>query len=229
MSAGQADAAGGRAEQPRTRPRKPGAGRRRDPTIDDRVRQAARTLYAREGWAGFHFEGVARAAGVSKDAVYRRYSDAEALLLDALSAQPLPLLADDRPVEEALVAFGRDVFAYFASGNGYANLRVHIDGPRYPNVLEQYRDRVVEPQIAQAVSVLEKAKDAGAIDPDTSTGAVVEALGGAVIVLALAVGARLDDDGRPDATVVRQLTEVVQQILHGRLTDAPSSTTKRRS
>lgn len=228
MSAGQTDAAGRREEQRRARPRKPGAGRRRDPSIDDRVRQAARALYAREGWAGFHFEGVARAAGVSKDAVYRRYSDAETLLLDALSAQSLPQLADDRPVEEALVAFGCDVFAYFASGNGYANLRVHIDGGRYPNVLAQYRDRVVQPQITQAVTVLEKAKEAGAIHPDTSTGAVVEALGGAVIVLALAGGARLDDAGRPDAAVVRQLTEVVQQVLHGRLIDAPSGTTKRK-
>ncbi|MGV0714497.1 TetR/AcrR family transcriptional regulator [Mycolicibacterium sp. XJ662] len=227
MTGGQPGAAGRREGQRRARPRKPGAGRRRDPTIDDRVRQAARTLYAREGWAGFHFDGVARAAGVSKDAVYRRYPDAEALLLDALSAQSLPLLADDRPVEDALVAFGCDVFAYFASGNGYANLRVHIDGGSYPNVLQQYRDRVVEPQITQAVTVLEKAKTAGALHPDASPSAVVEALGGAVIVLALAGDSRLDDDGRPEADVVRQLTEVVQQILHGRLTDAPSAATRR--
>lgn len=222
MSAGQADPAGGRDRERRARTRKPGAGRRRDPTIDDRVRQAARTLYARDGWAGFHFEGVARAAGVSKDAVYRRYSDAETLLLDALSDQSLPLLADDRPVEEALVAFACDVFAYFASGNGYANLRVHIDGGRYPNLLEQYRDRVVEPQMTQAITVLEKARKAGTIHPDTSTRAVVSALGGAVIVHALAGGSPLDGEGRPDATVVRQLSEVVQQLLHGRLTDVSS-------
>ncbi len=227
MSAGQADPAGGRDQERRARTRKPGAGRRRDPTIDDRVRQAARTLYAREGWAGFHFEGVARAAGVSKDAVYRRYSDAEVLLLEALSDQSVPTLVDDRPIEEALVAYACDVFAYFASGNGYANLRVHIDGARYPNVLQQYRDRVVNPQITQAVSVLEKIKKAGALHPETSTGAVVAALGGAVIVLALAGGSHLDDDGKPDADVVRQLTEVVQQLLHGRLIETPGETTPR--
>lgn len=226
MRAGQSDPVGGREGERRARTRKPGAGRRRDPAIDDRVRRAARTLYAREGWAGFHFEGVARAAGVSKDAVYRRYSDAEALLLDALSVQSLPLLADDRPVEEALVAFACDVFAYFASGNGYANLRVHIDGSRYPNVLRQYRDRVVKPQITHAVTVLEKAKKAGGIHPGTSTRAVVEALGGAVMVYALAGDSHLDDHGRLDPTAVRQLTEVVQQILHGRLTDVPSGATE---
>lgn len=141
------------------------AGRRRDPTIDARLRQAARILYGREGWAGLHFEGVARAAGVSKDAVYRRYADAQSLLLDALSDQALPALADDVPVEEALVAYACEVFAYFASGNGYANLRVHIDAAQYPDVLHGYRTRVVEPQIQHAVGVLERAREDGKHSP----------------------------------------------------------------
>lgn len=216
--------------------RKPGAGRRRDPSIDDKLRQAARTLYAREGWGGFHFEGVAKAAGVSKDAVYRRYSDARALLLDALSDQAVPLLADDRPIEEALVAFACEVFSYFAGGNGYANLRVHIDAAQYPDVLQQYRVRVVEPQIEQTVGVLERARDEGHLHPDTSCAAVVEALGGAVMVYALATapwpGAADTEGELLDVATVRQLTEFVQQILYGRLTDrsdrVKSSTAHRR-
>ena len=196
------------------------AGRRRDPTIDAKLRQAARMLYAREGWAGLHFEGVARAAGVSKDAVYRRYSDAQSLLLDALADQAVPTLAGDRPIEEALVAYACEVFAYFASGNGYANLRVHIDAAQYPDVLKQYRIRVVEPQIEQAVSVLERARDGGQIHPETSCAAVIEALGGAVMVHALAsVPSQSDDAGAPNRATVRQLTEFVQQILYGRLAD----------
>jgi AcrR family transcriptional regulator len=198
-------------------PRKPGAGRRRDPTIDDKLRQAARMLYAREGWAGFHFEGVAKAAGVSKDAVYRRYPDAQSLLLDALSGQPVPLLAADQPIEEALVAYACDVFAYFAGGSGNANLRVHVDGGQYPDVLQEYRKRVVEPQIEQAVGVLERARQKGQIHPDTSCAAVIEALGGAVMVYALASPWRLDDAGVLEPATVRQVTEFVQQILHGRL------------
>ena len=91
-----------------------------------------------------------------------------------------------RPIEEALVAYACEVFSYFASGNGYANLRVHIDGAQYPDVLKQYRIRVVEPQIEQAVAVLERARDDGQIDPETSCTAVIEALGGAVMVHALA-------------------------------------------
>lgn len=203
--------------------RKAAAGRRRDPTIDDKLRQAARELYAREGWAGFHFEGVARAAGVSKDAVYRRYSNAQSLLLDALSDQTVPTLADDRPIEEALVAYACDAFTYFASGRGYANLRVHVDAVQYPDILQQYRIRVVEPQIAQAVSVLERAREQGYLHPDTSCAAVIEALGGAVMVYALASApwpGAVDEEGDAvDPATMRQLTDFVQQILYGRLSD----------
>lgn len=205
------------------RPRKSAAGRRRDPTIDDKLRQAARKLYAREGWSGFHFEGVAKAAGVSKDAVYRRYSDAQSLLIDALSDQAVPTLADEQPIEEALVGYACDAFTYFASGNGYANLRVHVDAAQYPDVLQQYRIRVVEPQIAQAVSVLERAREAGQLDPDISCAAVIEALGGAVMVYALAsapwLGAADEDGDLVDQATLRQLTDFVQQVLYGRLID----------
>lgn len=197
------------------RRRAPGAGRRRDPAIDEKLRDAARLLYAREGWAGFHFEGVARAAGVSKDAVYRRYADPQALLLDALSGQSVPALSADRPVEEALIGFASDTFTYFSSGSGYANLRVHVDGAQHPKVLEEYRTRVVEPQLAAAVDVLQRARQAGQLEPGVSPSAVIEALGGAVMLYALA-SAPLRDAGSPDDATLRQLTVFVRQILHGR-------------
>lgn len=205
--------------------RKSPAGRPRNPAIDDKLRQAARALYAREGWAGFHFDGVARAAGVSKDAVYRRYPDAQALLLDALSAQVIPALAEDRPIEEALVAYACDVFAYFAGGTGYANLRIHVDAVQYPDLLQKYREGVVEPQIAQAVAVLERARQRGQLHPDTSCAAVIEAVGGAVMIYALATApwpgaADVPVAAELDPATVRQLTEFVQQILYGRLRSA---------
>lgn len=210
------------APEPNPSPRKSAAGRRRDPTIDERLMRAARTLYAREGWAGFHFEGVARTAGVSKDAVYRRYPDAQALLLDALSAQSVARLADDQPIEDALVAFACDAFAYFARGDGYANLRVHLDARQYPEILEQYRLRVLEPQMQHAVGVLERARDDGELHPETSCAAVFEAIGGAIMFHALSspsgtVSGTEDEADSLDPATVRRLTECVQQILHGRL------------
>lgn len=214
MAGKDSSSAAARATRPASA-RRPGAGRKRDPTIDGRLRQAARVLYARDGWVGLHFDGVAKLAGVSKDAVYRRYADPQTLLLDALSDQSVPTLPPDRPIEEALIAFASAMFAYFTSGDGYANLRVHVDGPKHPKVLEEYRTRVVEPQLAQAVDVLERARQAGQVDPGVCASAVIEALGGAVMLHALAL-ASPGDAGSPDDATLRQLTVFVRQILHGR-------------
>lgn len=208
--------------QSRPRTRKPGAGRRRDPAIDERIRHSARALYAREGWAGFHFEGVARAAGVSKDAVYRRFPDAKTLLLEALSAQPVPLLSTDPPIEKALISFACDAFAYFATGDGLANLRVHIDGVQHPDILQEYRSRVVQPQIEHAIAVLEEAQHDGQLHPDASPAAVIESLGGVIMVHALATTPQLTAAGGPDAATTALITVFVQQILHGRVTAQPS-------
>ncbi|KUI29238.1 hypothetical protein AU194_20375 [Mycobacterium sp. GA-2829] len=164
---------------------------------------------------------MAKAAGVSKDAIYRRYTDAQALLLDALADQSIPTLAADEPPEQALIAFAHDLFRYFAGGDGYANLRVHVDGPQHPAILQQYRNRVVEPQLAKAVEVLEQARRDGRIDADVSPSAVIEALGGAVMICALA-SPPLGAVEPTDAAVARQLTAFVQQILHGRVTDPRS-------
>lgn len=211
--------------EPTAPARRSSPGRRRDPAIDDRLMSAARTLYAREGWAGFHFEGVARTAGVSKDAVYRRYPDAQALLLDALSAQSVARLADNRPIEEALIAFACDAFAYFAGGDGYANLRVHVDGRQYPEIFEQYRLRVLKPQTEHAIGVLERAREGGQLAPGTSCAAVFEAVAGAVMLYALSTPPPvLGDAGVAaslDTAMVQRLTECVQQVLHGCVTDRP--------
>ena len=48
-------------------------GRRRDPELDERVLEAALTVYARQGWAGFNFDAVAREAGCGRPALYRRW------------------------------------------------------------------------------------------------------------------------------------------------------------
>ena len=218
-----AEGAVGRPAQAQGRPRtrKPGAGRRRDPAIDEKLQCSARALYAREGWAGFHFEGVARAAGVSKDAVYRRYPDAKSLLLEALSGQTVPLLSADLPVETALISFACDAFAYFASGDGLANLRVHVDGVQHPDILQEYRSRVVQPQIEHAIGVLEDAQRDGQLHPHVSPAAVIEALGGVIMLHALATTPQLTTTGTPDEATVAQITVFVHQILHGRVTQRP--------
>lgn len=50
-----------------------GAGRPRDPRVDDALRRVVQDLLVAEGYPGLTVQGVARAAGVSPATVYRRF------------------------------------------------------------------------------------------------------------------------------------------------------------
>lgn len=61
-----------------------GRGRPRSTEIDEAVREAAAAALNREGYAGVVIEEVARRAGVSKTAVYRRWPNRRELTLAVL-------------------------------------------------------------------------------------------------------------------------------------------------
>ena len=61
-----------------------GRGRPRSTEIDDAVRAAAAEALDRDGYGGVVIEDVARRAGVSKTAVYRRWPNRRALILVVL-------------------------------------------------------------------------------------------------------------------------------------------------
>jgi AcrR family transcriptional regulator len=60
------------------------AGRPRDPQIDAAVRKATISVLSESGYGGFTLEDVARRAGTTKPAIYRRWSSRQRLMLDAL-------------------------------------------------------------------------------------------------------------------------------------------------
>lgn len=197
-------------EQPPRR-RRPGAGRRRDPDIDARILHAARILYGADGWPGLNFNGVAKAAGVSKDAVYRRHRDRESLLLDALADQCVPAVPSGGPIEEAVVTYAVAIYDYVTSGDGYANLRIHLDGPRYPDVLAEYQRRVLAPSREHDVEILLRARNDGHLPQDTDCEAVITAVSGAVLLFALTQSA---EGPRGRGHAVQIIRQTVRQIIH---------------
>lgn len=66
-------------------------GRPRDPALEGRIFDATISLYSEGGWSGLTFDAVARASGVGKSSLYRRWDTREALLRDALKARWLPV------------------------------------------------------------------------------------------------------------------------------------------
>jgi AcrR family transcriptional regulator len=60
------------------------AGRPRDPQIDAAVLKATIAALAESGYGDFTLEDVARRAGTTKPAIYRRWGNRQRLMLDAL-------------------------------------------------------------------------------------------------------------------------------------------------
>jgi AcrR family transcriptional regulator len=175
-------------DPPPTQParrRRPGGGRRRDPGIDARVLRAARQAYAEFGWAAFHFDRVAKSAQVSRDVPYRRYADKESLLLDALAAAVLPTVSGDGPIRDQLMTYARDIYAYFTSADGIASLRVHLEATQFPELYRAYRNRVVDPNFDINVAALDQAARDGELRDNTDSLAILEAIGGGVLIHAL--------------------------------------------
>lgn len=167
------------------RRRRPGGGRRRDPDIDARVLVATRDVYAQFGWAGFHFDRVAKAAQVSRDVLYRRYADREALLIDALADAVLPTVAGEGPIRDRLMTYARDIYTYFTSAAGISSLRIHLEARQFPELYAMYRSRVVDPNFDVNISALNEAARRGDLRKTADPVAVLEAIGGGVLIHAL--------------------------------------------
>jgi AcrR family transcriptional regulator len=59
-------------------------GRPRDPHVDEAIRRAAIDLLLEEGFARMSIDGVASRAGVGKAAIYRRWDNKTALVVEAI-------------------------------------------------------------------------------------------------------------------------------------------------
>lgn len=60
------------------------AGRPRDPSFDQKIMEAARSLLAEVGYEATSIQGIAKRAGVSAPAIYRRWPTKPALIEDAV-------------------------------------------------------------------------------------------------------------------------------------------------
>ena len=120
-----------------------GSGRPRDPTMEQRVRQAACDLYGRVGWAGFSIDAVAREARVGKSSIYLRWPDQTALLLDTLQARiALPLDTDTGSLRSDLIVLSRSIFDLLASDVGDAVVRLSAEARSVPELAPRWADFV---------------------------------------------------------------------------------------
>jgi AcrR family transcriptional regulator len=158
-------------------------GPKRDPAVDAAVLAAARELLVEVGYAGTTVDGIARRAGVSRPAIYRRWPSKallvhEAVFPDDVAAPPVP-----RSFADEIARLVRGSLAVFASPPARAAIPGLMTEMRNdPTLREVFAARLEhEARRHFADDVLAPAADGGDARAGLDANTVFDALTGAVL------------------------------------------------
>ncbi len=179
-----------------------GRGRPRDGSIDDAVLSATLGELAAHGYDGLSVVAVARAAGTTRQAIYRRWQGKAELAVAAVAS--LPEAADLEPTGDhradllaELEAFHRGVLR----PGGVSMVGAMLQASTDPELREAYRSRVVAPRRQRLRAIVEAAVADGTLSPTTDVDLTVAGCTGTLYALALA-GATIPTDW-PDRMVAQ--------------------------
>ncbi|HYP45869.1 MAG TPA: TetR/AcrR family transcriptional regulator [Propionibacteriaceae bacterium] len=149
-------------------------GRARDSSIDERVLEVAGRQLAEVGFEAMSMAGIARAAGTTRQAIYRRWPSKSQLATAVIGHLPQAGLAPRAPEQESpfvdpfgdLVAELAD-FAAGVSGPGRLFLvGTMLQDTTDASVQERYRNEIVVPRNRRLREILEQAIALELIDAD---------------------------------------------------------------
>ncbi len=145
----------------------PTRGRPRDDEIGPCVLDAALAELGTKGYSGFSLTAVAEAAGTTRPAVYRRWTDKNSLIVDAVAH-----LADTVPPETIGVPHA-DLVAELENFRNCINeagalplAGLMLSDGLEPAVRAVYLDRLVDPRRSRIRAILDAAVAAGELTPD---------------------------------------------------------------
>jgi AcrR family transcriptional regulator len=190
-------------------------GRSRDANVDRRILDVARDVYAERGWAGFNFDVVAHQARVSKDAIYRRYASKIELLLATMARaadEHVPVVPQD-DIRTYLIAAANRYFDDYVSGNGVNSLRIFVEAPQNPELLDAFHSERAAPVVVHTRAAIRAAMDSGQLPTATSPTAVLDAILGGVLMHVLATPPELRE--KMLAGAHGYLAELVDLVLRG--------------
>jgi AcrR family transcriptional regulator len=152
-----------------------GGGRPREEAIDTAILRAAQQLLVKDGFAKMSVAQIAEVAGVGKPAIYRRYKDKGELVLAAIedmrAGLPEPDSGSTREDLVTLLEIARRKFDMGLAGT------LLVEEGEHPELLDQFRRRMIQPAGRQAVAVLERGQERGEIrsdlDPELAAQAVM--------------------------------------------------------
>ena len=158
-------------------------GRPRDSGVADRIASATLELLSARGYAGLRIDDVARAAGVAKNTVYRRWPSLASLAVDAIASRigersHTPTgdpAADLRALCEELVApLSRGGSSWLCAALG---LHQHDDEA----LRAEYRRRIIDPPRLMLRNALERLNAVGRLSPAATPEAWADYIIGAAV------------------------------------------------
>lgn len=173
-----------------------GRGRPRSAEADRAITEAVLDALADEGIAHFSVEAVALRAGVGKATIYRRFSGRDDLLAAALDrlGDDLPSLPDPSgDARSRLHAHLDQIRVPMAdSRTGRIMSQLMSAGPRHPEFLAVFYERVISPRRRVLVETLESGIDEGWVSADADLEAAATLLVGAMLYVKMWRGAHDD-------------------------------------
>ena len=190
------------------------AGRPRDPQIDVAIRKATIAVLDRAGYGGFTLEEVARAAGTTKPAIYRRWGNRQRLMLDALGGR----LGEIEPPDTGCTLCDLDECLKLFVG-AFRRLPPDVLGPLWADcagdgeLRAAFMTALFDPPRSAVRETLERAHAGGNLREDVDLDLVVDLVGSLVHYRALFGHASTSDE---------EIERAVEALLQGIATDYPA-------
>jgi AcrR family transcriptional regulator len=195
------------------RPNAARRGRPRDPQIDAAIQGATLEVLDDVGYAGLMLEDVARRAGTSKPALYRRWSSRQRLVLAALARRLGEVRAPDTgctlcDLDECLKLFVA----------AFRRLSPKVLGPLFADcsadedLRAAFMAALFDPPRAAVTETLERAYERGDLRDDVDRELILDLVGSLVHYRVLFGHAPTSD---------REIERVVESLLRGIATDYP--------
>jgi len=165
-------------------------GRRRDPSRDTDILQAALDVLAETGYDGMTIDMVAARAKAGKATLYRRWSSKEELIADALQKLVVDIdLRDGDDIHALLLDWIRDFVRVFGDPL-YGRILPAVLGEVQTNPVfaRMYAERVVQPRYEALVGILRRAAERGALRRDADVEQIADLLAAPPFVRVLRIG-----------------------------------------
>ena len=176
-------------------PRRPGGrgsdiGRPRDPDMDQAILRATIELLSEVGYVRVSVAEVARRAGVSKPAIYRRWSQKSQLVVEAMVTQMRPGNAHDSgSAADDLIALTDqliDLLTLTPLGRVLPGLVAEMAAD--PVLAASYRNLIIKPNVRHWRTAIERGIASGELAGDTDVDFVINALVGPLYFSLLITG-----------------------------------------